>query len=58
MARPVVAALLLGGCFHAPGYSPQRSVATWREMQSAEPASLSMKSRTDVGGDALTADEA
>lgn len=58
MARPVVAALLLGGCFHAPGYSPQRSVATWREMQSAEPASPSMKSRTDAGGDALTADEA
>ena len=56
MARSLIAALLLGGCFHAPAYSPQRSVATWREMQSAAPASAT-KSRTEAG-DALTADEA
>ncbi|HEY0137736.1 MAG TPA: TolC family protein, partial [Nannocystis sp.] len=57
MARSVIAALLLGGCFHAPAYSPQRSVATWREMQSAAPAGAT-SSRADAGGDALTADEA
>lgn len=41
MARAVIvlACLAGGGCFHAPAYSPQRSLATWREMQAARPAS-------------------
>jgi len=59
VARPVIAALLVCGCFHAPGYSPQRSLATWREMQAATPAKAATRpANTNTADDALTADQA
>lgn len=63
MARAVVAtlALLLAGCFHAPAYSPQRSVATWREMQASRPAAAAEGGRADKASapaDGLTAQQA
>ena len=58
MARSVIAALLLCGCFHAPGYSPQRSLATWREMQAATPAGSVTRAGASAADDALTADQA
>lgn len=69
MARPVnhaAAGLLAGsvalvGCFHAPAFSPQRSVATWHEMEAAPtarpPADRAATSKDELA-DALTADQA
>lgn len=55
--------LLTAGCFHAPAYSPQRSVAAWHDMEAARPASGSSSTTTgdpakDELADALTADQA
>ena len=62
MARavaPLCAALLLAGCFHAPGYSPQRSVATWREMQAGRgDEGGERRSEARERGAALTAEQA
>ena len=57
MARSVIAAVLLCGCFHAPAYSPQRSVATWREMQANTPEPGS-PTQGQGASDALTAAQA
>lgn len=54
-----LAGLLLAGCFHAPAYSPQRSVATWREMQTARaPTRAEPGAKDTKAGDALTAEQA
>ena len=64
MAHPLIPAALvalLTGCFHAPAYSPQRSVATWNDMQAAPPAgtpSAGPAAAKDELADALTADQA
>lgn len=66
MAHPLIpaalVALLLTGCFHAPAYSPQRSVATWNDMQAAPPAgtpsAAGPAAAKDELADALTADQA
>ncbi|MBK7827939.1 TolC family protein [Nannocystis sp.] len=53
---------LAAGCFHAPAYSPQRSVATWHDMQSTRPGSNTPAGSRDTpspaADDALSADQA
>lgn len=57
MARPLIAtALLLAGCFRAPAYSPQRTIATWRAMQ--PPPGATTREQAAAGAEALTAEQA
>ena len=59
MARALIPALLLTGCFHGHSYAPQRTVTTWREMQPAgERATRSSESAAPAPGAALTAEQA
>jgi outer membrane protein, heavy metal efflux system len=60
VARPLIAlaALTSLGCFHSPGYSPQRSVAAWREMEAARPPGAASRPDRPAADDLLTADQA
>lgn len=55
----IATSLLAGGCFHAQSYSPERSVATWREMQAPATVEVTtVTTRTVDAADALGVEEA
>lgn len=61
-ALSLVGAALLGGCFHAPAYSSERSLAVWRALESGpestpDSAAAAAAAKARAGG-AMTADEA